>query len=161
MFVAARLGQAGENKADVNGDGAVNIQDLVFVAGELGGDAAAPSAWHYTSFGVPTRARMEQWLAQAHRLPLTDSRTQRGILLLERLLATLAPKETVLLHNYPNPFNPGDMDPVSPRRAGGCDTDDLFGRWQGCAAFRLGASGGGLLSEQVACGILGWQEQRR
>ena len=36
VFVASRLGQAGEDKADVNGDGAVNIQDLVFVAGELG-----------------------------------------------------------------------------------------------------------------------------
>ena len=106
VLVASRLGQAGENKADVNGDGAVNIQDLVLVAGELGTHAAAPSAWHHTSMGIPTRATVEQWLTQAHRLPLTDARSQRGILLLERLLATLAPKETALLTNYPNPFNP-------------------------------------------------------
>ena len=106
VFVASRLGQAGENPADVNGDGVVDIQDLVFVAGELGGVAAAPSAWHHTSFGVPTRARVEQWLLEARRLPLTDARSQRGVLLLERLLAALVPKETALLHNYPNPFNP-------------------------------------------------------
>ena len=106
MLVASRLGQAGQNKADVNGDGAVNIQDLVLVAGELGTHAAAPSAWHHTSMGIPTRATVEQWLTQAHGLSLTDARSQRGILLLERLLATLAPEETVLLTNYPNPFNP-------------------------------------------------------
>ena len=106
VFVALRLGQAEENKADVNGDGVVNIQDLVFVAGELGADAAAPSAWHHTSFGVPTRATVEQWLLQAHGLQLTDARSQRGVLLLERFFAALAPEETALLGNYPNPFNP-------------------------------------------------------
>ena len=106
VLVASRLGQAGENKADVNGDGVVNIQDLVLVAGELGAAAAAPSAWHHTSMGIPTRATVAQWLTQAHGLLLTDARSQRGILLLERLLATLVPTETALLPNYPNPFNP-------------------------------------------------------
>ena len=106
VVVASQLGQAGQNEADVNGDGAVNIQDMVFVAGELGGDAAAPSAWHRTAVGVPSREKVEQWLTQAHRLRLTDTRSQRGVFLLERLFAALAPKETALLANYPNPFNP-------------------------------------------------------
>ena len=106
VFVASRLGRAAGNKADVNGDGAVNIQDLVFVAGELGGAAAAPSVWYHTSFGVPPRATVEQWLLQARGLLLTDARSQRGVLLLERFLAALTPKETALLENYPNPFNP-------------------------------------------------------
>ena len=35
-----------------------------------------------------------------------DLRLQRGIYFLEQLLAALAPKETELLPNYPNPFNP-------------------------------------------------------
>ena len=104
--VAARLGQIGQNVADVNGDGAVNIQDLVLVASELGTEAAAPSAWHRASGRVPSRATVEQWLIQAYHLSLTDVRSQRGMLLLERLLAALAPKETTLLANYPNPFNP-------------------------------------------------------
>ena len=84
----------------------VNIQDLVFVAGELGGDGAAPTAWYHTSLGVPTRATVAQWLLQAHGLSLTDARSQRGVLLLERFFAALAPAETALLSNYPNPFNP-------------------------------------------------------
>ena len=33
VLVSSRLGETGENRADVNGDGIVNIQDLVFVAG--------------------------------------------------------------------------------------------------------------------------------
>ena len=106
VVVASHLGQTGQNVADVNGDGAVNIQDLVLVAGELGTEAAAPSAWHRTSGSVPPRATVEQWLTQAYRVSLIDPRSQRGVFLLERLLAALAPKETTLLANYPNPFNP-------------------------------------------------------
>ena len=106
VVISSHLGQTGQNVADVNGDGAVNIQDLVLVAGELGTEAAAPSAWHRTLSNVPSRTTVEQWLTQAYHLSLTDIRSQRGILLLEQLLAALAPKETALLANYPNPFNP-------------------------------------------------------
>ena len=106
VSVASRLGHAGQNVADVNRDGVVNIQDLVLVAGELGGAAAAPSAWHAASTELPSRARVEQWLAAAYRVPRTDARLRRGIDWIERLLAALPPKETALLTNYPNPFNP-------------------------------------------------------
>ena len=106
VLVSSRLGQTGQNVADVNGDGVVNIQDLVLVAGELGTEAAAPSAWHRASGSVPSRATVKQWLIQAYYLSLTDVQSQRGMLLLERLLVALVPKETALLANYPNPFNP-------------------------------------------------------
>ena len=36
----------------------------------------------------------------------TDAVLRRGVAVLEQLLAALTPKETVLLANYPNPFNP-------------------------------------------------------
>ena len=39
-------------------------------------------------------------------LALTDAVSQRGFLLLGRLLATLTLKETALLPNFPNLFNP-------------------------------------------------------
>ena len=106
VLVSSRLEEAGENAADVNDDGVVNIQDLVLVAGELGGAAAAPSAWHAASAELPSRARVEQWLAAAYRVPRTDDRLRRGIDWLERLLAAFPPKEMALLTNYPNPFNP-------------------------------------------------------
>lgn len=106
VLVSSRLEETGENAADVNGDGVVNIQDLVLVAGELGGAAVAPSGWHAASAELPSRARVEQWLAAAYRVPHTDTRLRRGIDWLERLLAALPPEETALLTNYPNPFNP-------------------------------------------------------
>lgn len=105
VLVAASLGQTGENVADVNADGMVNIQDLVLVASTLGNAAAAPSL-HPQVFATLTAADVQGWLTQAQRLDLTDVRVQRGIRFLEQLLAIWIPKETALLANYPNPFNP-------------------------------------------------------
>ena len=104
--VASSLGKSGQNGADVNGDGIVNILDLVAVAGALGNTAAAPSAWYRDLEIAPTKSEVRQWLAQAQTLDLADATTKRGVLFLEHLLAALAPKETALLPNYPNPFNP-------------------------------------------------------
>ena len=84
----------------------VNILDLVLIAGALGAEAAAPSVWHRDSEIDPTRADVQRWLSQARGLDLTDATSQRGVLFLEQLLAALTPKETALLPNYPNPFNP-------------------------------------------------------
>ena len=107
VAVAAALGKSGENAADVNGDGEVNIQDLVAVAAALGqGAAGAPSALRHQARGQLTAADVQHWLTQAQQLNLTDAISQRGILFLEQLLIVLTPKETALLANYPNPFNP-------------------------------------------------------
>ena len=46
------------------------------------------------------------WLSQAQQLALTSTTSLRGIIFLEQLLAALIPRETALLPNYPNPFNP-------------------------------------------------------
>ena len=105
VSVASQFGQTGENDADVNGDGVVNILDLVTVAGALGTQAAAPSA-HPQALALLTYADVEGWLTQAQGLDLTDATTQRGIIFLEQLLLALTPRETALLPNYPNPFNP-------------------------------------------------------
>ena len=105
VLVASNFGKTGENAADVNADGVVNIADLVLVAGALGATAAAPSI-HAESIGLLTAADVREWLSQAHRLNSSHVDYQRGLLVLEQLLAVLAPKETLLLPNYPNPFNP-------------------------------------------------------
>ena len=105
VVVAGRLGQSGPNAADVNGDGVVNIQDLILVASALGQTQAAPSL-HPASLQMFTAADIQEWLAEAHGLDLTDPKLQSGIRFLEQLLSVLVPKETELLPNYPNPFNP-------------------------------------------------------
>ena len=103
--VAANLGKIGENDADVNGDGVVDILDLVQVAGVIGGGGAAPSA-HFLTLSGFGKADIERWLAQAREIELGDLSSQQGIRFLEQLLAALTPNETALLPNYPNPFNP-------------------------------------------------------
>ena len=104
-IVNARFGQRGENSADLNGDGLVDIVDLVLVAAAFDEEAAAPSLYPQ-ALELFTAADVRQWLNQAQGLHLTDPTFQRGIRFLEQLLTVLAPKETTLLPNYPNPFNP-------------------------------------------------------
>ena len=105
VLVASNLGETGRNTADVNDDGQVNIADLVLVAGALGNSAAAPSLYPQP-LGMLTAADVKLWLSQAEQLTLTDTASLKGIQFLRDLLAVLTPKETVLLPNYPNPFNP-------------------------------------------------------
>ena len=108
ILVASSFGQpvpAEGNPADVNEDGVVNIVDLVKVAGAFNNTGAAPSA-HPETLTMLTTTNVKQWLTQAQELDRTDIAFQRGIIFLEQLLAALTPKETELLSNYPNPFNP-------------------------------------------------------
>ena len=105
VLVAGRFEQTGQNDADMNGDGVVNIQDLVLVAGALGNTAAAP-AMQPEALELLTAADLQAWFIQAQQMALTDPAYLRGIAMLEQLLSALTPIETVLLPNYPNPFNP-------------------------------------------------------
>ena len=103
VSVAGAFGQTGPNDADINVDGVVNVQDLVILAGVFGNVAAAPSL-HPEALGMLTTADVEGWLTQAQEMALTDPDYLRGIAVLEQFLTALAPKETTLLPNYPNPL---------------------------------------------------------
>ena len=104
-LVAASIGKTGQTPADVNTDGIVNITDLLLVAAVLDADAAAPSLYR-DSFERMSVSDVRQWLSEARGRDMTDPSVRKGILFLEQLLASRVPKETVLLANYPNPFNP-------------------------------------------------------
>lgn len=105
VLVAAQFGQTGENRADVNEDGVVNIQDLVLVAAAFSNASAAPTIRRDANEHL-TPEVVQQWLVDARKLARTGATAQRGIAVLESLLAALTPKKTALLPNYPNPFNP-------------------------------------------------------
>jgi hypothetical protein len=106
VTVAAEFGRSVEedSPADVNRDGIVDIVDLVLVArhfGESVGILAAPQ--------LPAGARLsslQTWRDEAIRVHNGTSQFQRGIQVLEALIAAVAPHQTALLPNFPNPFNP-------------------------------------------------------
>ena len=105
IVIASNFGRSGQNEADVNGDGVVSILDLVLVAGMFDGAAAAPSAQPQVPETL-TAVEVQSWLTDASSLDIRDPIMKRGFITLEQLLRSLTPKETELLANYPNPFNP-------------------------------------------------------
>ena len=91
--------------ADVNGDGRVDINDLNEVARAL--DArAAPGLSPEKAADLPFTAKEVQgWIRDAKAAGIDA----HDITVLEQLLVAVTrtpPKKTVLLANYPNPFNP-------------------------------------------------------
>ncbi len=100
-------------RADVNKDGIVDIEDLIVIAKAVDSQApvdsqAAPMLAqlpHSSSFTVEA---VQQWIQDARDIG-ADAQT---IAVLEQFLAVLTqrtqptPEKTVLLANYPNPFNP-------------------------------------------------------
>ena len=114
------VGVGANRKADVNGDGEVDFDDVLIVlkavdaaveeesvAEEAEGEEAGAPAIGAGRF-LLRPADVRQWLRDAK----AANADPVGIAALERLLAALTrveappPKETVLLANYPNPFNP-------------------------------------------------------
>ena len=91
--------------ADVNEDGIINILDLILVAGMFGAASAAPSVQPQVPETL-TAAEVQDWLTDAKSLEVKDLIMKRGIGVLEQLVVSLTPTETELLANYPNPFNP-------------------------------------------------------
>ena len=92
-------------RLDVNSDGALTIADLVQVVRDLDdSDAAAPA------IGVTlTGLDLDTVQAQIDLLLVSGDvslAAQRTLTYLRSLLASARPAETVLLTNYPNPFNP-------------------------------------------------------
>ena len=93
-------------KADVNKDGHVDIIDLLLVAAHFGEavNPAAPSG--ATHLRTEHAALADKWLTEARFADDGSEVFRHGITALERLIDITVPTETVLLPNYPNPFNP-------------------------------------------------------
>ena len=106
VLIAQQLGNSvpPNSPVDLNRDGVVSILDIVLVARKIG-STVAPAAPAIEAEDVDP-ATVEAWIAQARLEDDGSLAFKQGIENLQNLLASLIPKETVLLRNYPNPFNP-------------------------------------------------------
>lgn len=100
-----------DTAADINGDGKVDVTDILIMivaidaAEAIGAPALTPAD---IKTGSLQAADVRQWIRDAKQANADPA----SIAALERLLTSLnrrdlpVPKKTVLLANYPNPFNP-------------------------------------------------------
>ena len=120
-------------QADVNQDGSVNVQDLVLVANEMGKPGAPNEGTNVDinadgnvnvldliqivnnfedgSPAAPTvnpqdAEQIQNVLTQVRQADDGSQAFRRTIAVLKGLLRAIRPETTVLLPNYPNPFNP-------------------------------------------------------
>ena len=117
---------------DADGDGVVDVADLVLVASHFGKVAlrganpnpdvnndglvnredlllvveALESQESAPAAPNLTASNLQRWILEAKRRNFSDETFQKGIRVLEQLLTPFHPTETALLPNYPNPFNP-------------------------------------------------------
>ena len=102
------VGAGANRKADVNNDGKVDVDDFIAVAEAVDAAAGAPALTQEDiKPGSLQASDVRRWIRDAK----AANADPVGIAALEQLLAALThveapPKKTVLLANYPNPFNP-------------------------------------------------------
>ena len=146
---------------DVNGDGRVDIADLVIVVRSFGttvvpGTIPNPdvnrngvvdwpdlllvvkvlaSAADIAAAPMSSVAYLQQWIDEAKHHNPGDATFEKGIAVLEQFLGTLQPRETALLANYPNPFNPETWIPY--QLAKGTDVTVTIHDLQGAVVRRL------------------------
>ena len=101
------VGGGANRRADVNNDGEVDVDDILAVIEAVDAAGAPALAHEDIETGSLQAADVQRWIRDAKEANVDPA----GIAALEQLLAALIhveaqPKETVLLANYPNPFNP-------------------------------------------------------
>ena len=139
ILVAQNLGQKPPSnpRTDVNKDGQVNILDLVFVAERLGEKvvSAAPSQMDVIK-GTPSSPEnvivVRRALNELEVIPEKSHSVEMAIRFLRAWLANADQdvRETRLLPNYPNPFNPETWIPYQLAEAADINVEiyDVGGR---------------------------------
>jgi len=108
VIAAGSFGKTGAGiMGDVNGDDAVNIFDLVIVAGNFGQSLlAAPATAAKIDLSTDQKRHIASAIDQLESNPNRSSAEEMVLGVLRAILPERLPTTTQLLANYPNPFNP-------------------------------------------------------
>ena len=93
-------------KTDINKDGRVDIIDLLIVAAHFGESCNAAAPLISAPLPPEHAALANEWLTEARLADDGSDVFRQGVATLEHLINTILPTKTLLLPNYPNPFNP-------------------------------------------------------
>ena len=94
-------------QTDVNSDGIIDILDLIIVAQNFSDSTASAPTFVAIESDKLTSAMIQAWIKQAQLENDGSIAFRQGIANLQKLLEQVTvPKKTMLLANYPNPFNP-------------------------------------------------------
>ena len=106
ILVAQNFGQANP-QVDFNNDGTVDILDLVVVAQRIDESTTglAPAVLNGNASRLHA-TMIQNWIDMAHTADDGSLAFRQGIANLKHLLGAIRPDKTALLANYPNPFNP-------------------------------------------------------
>ena len=101
-----------------NGDGGVNIFDLVIVAGNFGQSLlAAPTTAAKIEFSTDQKRHIATAIDQLAAKADRSTAEEMALNVLKAILPERLPSETQLLANYPNPFNPETWIPYQLNQA--------------------------------------------
>ena len=93
-------------KTDINKDRRVDIIDLLLVAAHFGESCNAAAPLISAPLPPEHAALANEWLTEARLADDGSDVFRQGVATLEHLINTILPTKTLLLPNYPNPFNP-------------------------------------------------------
>ena len=129
------------DKTDVNNDGRVDLKDFTEVCAGSESEFRRPYACHRKMPILPfTAQEVRQWIQDAKAQGIDAE----GIAALEQLLSVILqqaetpPKETALLANYPNPFNPETWIPYQLAKPAEVTVSIHYSRWQTCSDISIG-----------------------
>ncbi len=148
--VVGRFGQAGENIADVDENGVVDAGDILLVARALDEQNVNSLSLLFVSL---KKEEIQRWITLAYQQRYTSDFYQQVINFLKSIVTDRLPKCTLLLPNYPNPFNPDTRLPYQLAEPAVVTLNICAtALWSGLCCLAVNF----LLYEQKSCCLLEW-----